>query len=329
MGIPIHLKNYSSMLEMSSNVQVGEFRFKGVTRVEVESSWDNLTDTASITVPRKLTWRGRELATGVDPLIKRLDPVDIALGYNGQLVPTFKGFVRVATGDTPAEIRCEDAMLSLKGNAQTFVIAKCKLSTLLAKVLPKGLPFDVAADYELGTLRVSRLTAAQVLDELRQKFGVRAWFRDGTLYAGLAYVPKLQRRRRIHFESLVTEHSLEYSRQEDLRFKLKATIIYPNNTKQDIELGEPDGDLRSFHYYNVPQSEAKRLLEHELERLLVEGYSGSLTIFGAPHIRHGDIVELRSDLLPERDGNYLVKSVTTTFGPEGFRQNLTIDTRLP
>ena len=308
------------MLGMSSRVQVGDFVFRGVTSVEVDSSWDNLTDTAKIVVPRKLTWRGRDLATGDRPLIRRLDPVRIALGYNGKLVETFVGAVRAATGDTPAVITCEDAMLSLKGNAKTFTQKKATLSKLLAEVLPKGVPFDVAADYELGTIRVRRLTPAQVLDELRQKFGVRAWFRDGTLYAGLAYVPKLQRRRRIHFESLVTEHSLVYARKEDLRFKLKATVIYPNNTKQEVEIGDPDGDLRSFHYYDVPKAEAKRLLERELERLLVEGYSGSLTIFGVPRLRHGDIAELRSGLLPERDGDYLVKAVQTTFGPGGFAE---------
>ena len=118
-------------------------------------------------------------------------------------------------------------------------------------------------------------------------------------------------------------------RKEDLRFKLKATIIYPNNTKQEVEIGQADGDLRSFHYYDVPKAEAKRLLEQELERLLAEGYSGSLTIFGVPRVLHGDIAELRSDLLPERDGDYLVKAVNTTFGPGGFRQNLTLDTRVP
>jgi len=317
------------MLEMTSRIQVGDFVFRdGVSAVSTSSSWDSLTDTATITVPRKISWRGRNLATGSNPLIRRLDPVKIDLGYNGSNVNSFRGFVRLASSDTPAKILCEDAMVLLKGNPLTASFPNTTLSKLLGEVLPKGVDYNVSADYELGTIRLNRVTPAKMLEQLKQKFGVRSWFRDGVLYAGLAYVPSMQKRHRIHFESLVVSHRLDYHRKEDLRFRVKATIIYPDNTKQEVELGDPDGDVRSFHYYDISAAEATKMLEQELERLLVEGYSGKLTIFGVPHVQHGDILELRSDLLPERDGDYLIKSVDRTSDTSGFRQNIEIDTQI-
>jgi hypothetical protein len=72
----------------------------------------------------------------------------------------------------------------------------------------------------------------------------------------------------------------------------------------------------------------KAIADEEIERLRYEGYRGTFTTFGAPRIEHGDVIDLRSDAYPERDGRYLVRAVTTTFGVGGFRQEVTLDSKI-
>ena len=48
---------------------------------ETDESYQHLTDTANITLPRKLTQSGLPLFTGADPIFKRKDKITIEAGY--------------------------------------------------------------------------------------------------------------------------------------------------------------------------------------------------------------------------------------------------------
>lgn len=54
------------------------------------------------------------------------------------------------------------------------------------------------------------------------------------------------------------------------------------------------------------------------------GISGTLTIFGGLRVAPGDVIGLVSQYTPEKNGTYVVESVKTSFGVNGFRQELTI-----
>lgn len=58
------------------------------------------------------------------------------------------------------------------------------------------------------------------------------------------------------------------------------------------------------------------------------GISGTLTIFGGLKIAPGDVVGLVSQYTPEKNGIYVVESVKTSFGVNGFRQELTIPNKI-
>jgi hypothetical protein len=50
------------------------------------------------------------------------------------------------------------------------------------------------------------------------------------------------------------------------------------------------------------------------------GFRGSFTTFGSPIVRHGDRVKLVDPVINDRNGFYIVKSVETSFGQNGYRQ---------
>lgn len=316
------------MLRLTSDIQIGDFKFTAVNEVEIDSSWDNLTDTCTVKFPRKVAWQGRALASGKDAILTRNMPIVVKLGYDDNLTEVFGGIVRDIGVDTPVSVKCEDQMFTLKSGEFNGSYRSVKLSTLMADLIGDLVPYEVVADMELGAFRVSKATPAKVLEYLREHYFVRAWFREGTLYVGLPYVPKLQRRRIIRFEKNVISSTLEWRERDSVSLLLKAVIMKPDNTKTEVEVGDKSGEVRTFHYYNISPDEAKNRLSAEAERLRYTGYRGTFTTFGKPDIRHGDIVRLSDKKYPERDGSYLVKRVKITFGINGYRQEVELESKV-
>lgn len=315
------------MLRLTSDIELGPFGVKGVTEARVESTWDNLTDTCTLVFPRRVSWKGRELATGADPLLKRQMPVTVRLGYDGQNTEVFRGYVRDVSGEIPARVECEDAMYLLKQGEVTKSYRSVTLSTLVQEVVGGLVPYQVVADQPLGQLRVSKASPAKVLEFIRERYFVRSFFREGTLYVGLAYVAALQRSRSIRFDRNVISHNLEFRERDDVKLSLKGVIMLPGNKKKEVKVGDEFGEVRTFHYYNISEADAKKRLEAEIERLKFTGYRGSFTTFGSPDIRHGDIVDLSDPIYPDRAGRYLVKGVKTTFGTGGYRQEVELESK--
>ncbi len=315
------------MFRLVSDISIGVYDFSAVVEVEVASGWDELTDTCTLTFPRKAIWRGKALASGADPLLKRGDQVTVRLGYDETIGQVFEGYISKLMADIPVKIECQDAAYLLKRGTVSMSWREVKLDALLKAVLPSQVPFT-ALDVNLGQFRISKATPAEVLAYLREKYLLKSWFRGGRLYCGFAYVPELQRTHVIRFERNVVSHNLEYLRKDDVKIKLKAISMKPDNKKVDYETGDPEGEQRTLHFYNVSEATLKELANKEIERLKYEGYRGSLTTFLVPQIQHGDVVDLRSVEYPERDGRYFVRSVKTSFGMNGGRQTIELDSKL-
>jgi len=315
------------MLRLTSEITIGTYRFTSVNQVEIDSSWDNLTDTCTLTFPRQISWEGRSLASGADPLLKRKMPVTVKLGYDGKNTEVFRGYVRDISAEIPVKVVCEDGMYLLKQGQFTKSYRSVDTKTIVGD-MGLSVPFEVVANATLGQFRISKSTPAKVLEYLREHYFVKSFFREGKLYVGLAYVAALQRRRKIRFDRNVIDHTLEYREKDDVQLYLKAVIMMPDNTKVEVFEGEEGGEQRTFHYYNMTKADASKLLKQEAERLKYTGYRGSFNTFGSPDIRHGDLVEMEDPNYPERDGTYLVKRVKITFGMSGYRQEVELETKL-
>jgi hypothetical protein len=317
------------MLKLTSRINVSNFEFAGVAGVKINSSWSELVDTCVISLPKKTSWEGRMLAMGGHPLLKRGDKVVVNLGYNDINVPEFAGFLTTIDAiNTPLSINCQDGMFLLKRVSRTVSYKSVSLRKLIGDIVQEIAPFEVLMDVELGSYRFAKpVTPFEVLDNLRDKYCVKSFFRNGRLYVGLAIVPKLQKTHLFDFQRNVIQSDLGYNRKEDIRLKLKA-VIFNNNKKENVEVGDEDGQTRTFHYRNISKADAKKLLEQELERLKYDGFKGSFLAFGAPSVQHGDIADLKNPFMPEQNGKYLIKGVEKTFDDKGYRQKIELEGRL-
>lgn len=313
------------MFKLTCHIKIGKYSFRNVVDVSIDSSWETQTDTASITIPRKIQWRGKPIYD----LISKGDPVSIRLGYDDQNSEIFQGYVTKISARIPTVIECEDASWLLKQASVTKSYKAVGLTQLLQDVLPKGIMFS-APVVGLGQFRISNATAAQVLDELKSTFFLHSWFRAGKLYVGFAYVAALQKVHKLSFDRNIPAdgNDLDFVKEDQVKIKLKIVNIKKDNTKEEFEFGDKDGEERTLHYYGMSAQDIKKLGQEEVKRLRYTGYRGSLATFGIPVVSHGDIVTLVDPEYPERDGSYLVKSVATAFGSGGNRQTLTLDTKV-
>lgn len=315
------------MLVVGSNINIGGYKFPYCVDTETESSWENLTDTCVVRIPRKIRWGGISWFDG-DKLFRRRMPVTVQHGYDGSLKTVFTGYLSRIKPDTVIEFQCEDEMFTLKAAPITASYKSVSLRQLLTDHMPAGIPFQ-CPDVELGQFRITNASMAQVLEELKKTYGLISWFRDGKLYSGLAYWPELRTTHEFTFGLNIIDHAnLEYWSKDEIKIKVKGISMKPDNTKIEIDdVGDADGEQRTLHYYNLSETELRKRCEEELDRLKVDGFTGDFTTFGAPLVKHGDVVVLKDPkgIKGNSEGSYLVKRVRYTGGLGGLRQIIELD----
>ena len=113
-----------------------------------------------------------------------------------------------------------------------------------------------------------------------------------------------------------------------VRLKVKAISINRDNTKTEIELGDPEGEQRTSTYYNVSKKDLTEFATRDLERFRYIGFRGSFKTFGEPVVRHGDIIQVVDPTIADRNGRYIIKSVETTFGQNGYKQKIELEAKV-
>jgi hypothetical protein len=286
-------------------------------------------------VPRKLNFQGKSIAQG-DSLFSRGDAVVVNSGYNSQVNEIFSGFVSAIKPQTPMEFHCQDEMWQLKQTNINTRYKKVSLQQLLTDHCP--IPFQ-ALNENLGTFTIKHASLAQALEELEKSYGLYSWVRDGKLYSGLAVWPELQKTATFQFAKGgyprlgdIIEDDLEYIKAEDVKIKVKAVSLLDRGSsaakKIEIEVGDPGGEERTLHFYNLDQATLKKRAEAEIDKLKYTGYKGSFTTFALPHVKHGDIAHIVDENNMGREGRYLIKKVTYKSSMSGSRQKIELDRKI-
>ena len=295
-----------------------EINLYRVSSVEVESSWKNLTDKCTITLPRKLKdfdkYKVREV-------FKRGDSVTVNLGYNGKLVQEFKGYIVSVSADIPVKIVCEDEMYKLKSLPVNYATNNCYLPDLIKTIAP-GYQYDVA-EYNIGSVRFPKTTVAQVLQKLKNDYGFYSYFQNGKLTVGKIYADQ-QKTVDIDLEKIIT-NNLEYKTKDDKRIKLTAVSTKIKGDKIEVSIGDQDGEERQLTYFNITnESDLRKLAQKDYDKYMADGFEGTIDDFAIQQPKHGDKLNITSQLYPERKGLYYCDSVTTKFEKAIYHRTLNV-----
>lgn len=321
------------MIILCAEILIGGILFDFVEECTIEAGWNDFTQTAEIRLPRKLSFEGKEITLGTSGLIKRGQEVEIKAGYDYRLETYFKGFVSDVVPDVNITIMCQDLMYNLKQNTLNVSTDNTTLSGLLAKVVPSSVNYSATLDGDIGKFRISNASTLDVLKRLKSGsngFGFQSFVINETLYVGAPYVPNSPFKKTIDidFQKDVIESDMVFKNADDIKIKVKAISVNDANERLEIEVGDKDGASRTMYFYDVKSvSRLKELAQNELDKIKINGFTGSFTTFLQPRIQHGDSINLIDNEVKDRNGSYLVKSVKTTFGVNGGRQEVELDGR--
>ena len=381
------------MLKLVSSIEIQQFatfkeikrseliKFDFVTEIEIESSWQNLTETAQITIPKNLSFNVNGVkksfaelnitsSDNITPLILQGDKIKIVLGYIRQVngldfIDTnieFEGFITSINPRIPIVINCESEMYILKQvqapnkiykNISTENLIKDLIKTKQKEIDSFGVKFYVRSSLEtfLNEYKIENQSIANVLNSLRNSpTNIQSYFRTTRRNgvnerkelraSGIVYFPQDRRdvfndKERIRewvfdFQQNIIEDNLEHTRAEDTNIRVKAfSKVGKNRIEVTLPKNSSFGDLKVRQFQGV--TDIKTLTKLAQEMLDIENYTGwkgSITVFGLPSVRHGDVVYLKDTVIPERQGGYLVKGVKKTFGQGGFRQIIELDIKV-
>lgn len=224
-----------------------ELTFSFVHEFVIESSVEAMTQTASITLPRKLYARDQNNKlyslysqdfnvagfNNDNPLIKRGDRVQIYAGYIFQNAENetvnstglwFDGFVSGIGAEKPFVIDCQDYMWVLKQTPAVNKVWKGYTVTSMINELLQGTDItltpisNIGITYDVGYFTTENMTIAQVLDKLRKDASLYSYMRGTELRVGYP----------LYVEAEAVTHSFEFTRNiidSDLEYRRKDDII--------------------------------------------------------------------------------------------------------
>jgi hypothetical protein len=301
-----------------------EISIRKVNAVDGESSWKNLTGTATIKLPSSIYFQDKKVS--LKDFIKRGDPVEINLGYNETYHKRFEGFVAHVSPQIPVEITCEDYMYKLKHTPVNKSYQSIRLPQLLANICPSDITIN-AIDIDLGSFKAPSTNVAKVLEKIKEQYGVVAYFKDKKLFVGKVYLSNTSKSpvALFHFQRNVKSHNLEYREKDEIKYNVEAISNLKSGKKIKVDVGDKDGEKRTLNYYNITsEAELEATATRDMEKLKVEGYRGSIDTFGQPLVEHTDVVKLEDDKYPEKNGNYFVDGVKFSFTSSGYENTLEI-----
>ncbi len=331
-------------LQQKIKVTIGDYVFDFVHDSEIESSYEDLTSTSSIQMPRKIYFKKNDggglnvIDSDLTKVIKRFDPVSINFenGKENELI--FSGVVTKISTDFPVIISCEDDMFFLK---QTKVkdksFSKVSLKTLSEYLLEnirnngdgkiKSLEIDLLTEISnLGSVRlINSISVAEILGFLKINHGVVSFIKDKKLVIGRPVNGKDLTPKFHYGFNVISQNGLEFWSESEVAIKMILKNINEKGEQKKVELGAENGSvITEFVYGDFSEKELEEQGIERLKRVRYTGYRGNFEAFLEPLVRSGDVIEYKDLVNNKPTGSYVCKKVNYRIGLNGFRQIITI-----
>lgn len=321
------------MFILSAKVTIGDYVFLSINDVEITKSVEELADLCVIKLPTRFKVRQNEQVKFTEEAIKVGDKVTVVLGYEERYQGTeFVGYVSKVKPTIPMEIHCEDAIWLLRRKNITKAFGQTTIKNVLQELVT-GTDLLLSAkipDIPVEKFIIQNANAAQVLQKLKENYSLTAFIDDdGKLYCGLQQATNIGQIASYDLNYNLVSNDLEFKTENDKQLKIRYTYVDSKNKKKNVEVGDPDGELRTFHTSTISDEKIlKEMATAELTKLKYDGFEGTVTSFLMPYATRGMAADIIDKEHPNRDGKYFIKKVETSFGMSGARRKVTIGNKL-
>lgn len=335
----------SSVFVPVCRLTIGKLVVNAATNIRIIESLEELTTTCDIQLPKAIVVRDGNLAKRkLEDYITPGQKIKVELGYNGSLHTEFIGYVSRGVKTTiPLEITCEDDMYMLK---RTTVPAKVWSNAKLEEVLKHIAPsYSInALDISLGKFSIGlqgKPTAAEVLDALKNEFGIQCFFRyeneKPVLVAGKPNLWTLEAVKTTypiaayyHLQRNVADFgNLEYVNSDDKKIRIDYKSRLSNGKViSSTFTGDSEGETRNVTFVGLSQLQLDQWAKEDYAKAKIDGYKGAITAFGIPVCRAGQSCTLVDQVYEARKSTHIVNRVEIEWGMGGFRRTVTLGRKL-
>lgn len=307
-------------LNMIARVTVGNIYFDDITSVEVTESVKELSNTATVTMPRFY-----KQLDGKYPLdyMKAGDKVKIEFGYEETgIFSEFEGYLRQVSADIPLVLTC-DQLYPLRQNNFVKSYRAVTLKQLLQDITKGTFITKVdCPDVNMGKYIINNSSTYQVLDKIKEQYGFYAKINGSLLHVGFAWDwrPGFTAKHIYNVRSNVKQNELVYKTKDEFNVRVRVKIRNKKSEEAYIEVGSKDTDatVHTIEYAADSPQLAKEIAEARLKKSVYTGYTGSVTGFGLVLTGAGDSLTIIDKLEPYREGTYLIEKVVKTYSPSGI-----------
>jgi len=307
---------------ISIRVVIGDKLWFNVCKsIRIERSVQVLTDTAKVEFPREFKTAIDVFGQTIDlsgksilNFIKRNDPIAILFGYDGDLQIEFTGYVTKIGASTPLLIECEDEMSRLKRLPRvTKSVKSGKLIDILKVILPSKYTVECNEDYSFGTWLIENATPYEVLEQLKEKVGIRAYFKSKYLLkVGMMVDFEPQETHFYNFSQNVRRDTdLKFETKEDKALEVTAKSKQANGHEITYTTGDKGGNTVSIKLPQLSKAELKVWADRIHKSRSFTGFEGTLNGWCYPRTNPGDAVQIFRPFYTDRhqDGKYFIEAV--------------------
>lgn len=312
---------------MNYYIQIGTYRLGLLQSVEINKSVDLLTGTAVIVLPGVVYNQSLDH----EKYVKAGDKALIQLGYDGNLVTEFAGYVqRIDTDDDSLTINCEDSMYLTRKPVQDKQLNNTTMKAIAEYCLTQiGLKnLDCTYDITYQKFVIKSANAFDVLKKLKEETKAQIYMIGETLHIHPPYVEK-GGDVVYDFAVNIEDSDLKYRNKDDRRFEVEVEGIGLEGKRKKVTVGVTGGEKRSVKVTNVmSDAELKKRGEAEISYLSYDGYEGSISTWLVPFVEPTWSAKIIDKDYEYKTGTYYVTAVTTTFSEAGAVRKVELGRKL-
>jgi len=312
---------------MDWEITIGGYKLALLDSVEIHKSVDLLADTCTIILPGS----AYNKSLRVEQQIRRGDQVTVWLGYDGNLIKEFEGYLlNINTDDGSLTLNCEDDLFLMRKavpdkqftNQHVKQIAQYIVEATGAKI---KVFCTLTIDYDKFV--ISKATAYDVLKKIQEETKANIYLKNGELHIHPPYIEKFGSVR-YSFQQNIESSDLKYIRKEDKQIEVVITSTGKDGKKKEKRFGSTGGDQITLDGYGLSEASMKQRAETEYNLRWFDGYEGSITTWLIPYVEPGYSAEIKDEDYEFKDGWYYVTAVTTTFDANGAARKPQLGKRL-
>ena len=330
---------------MSCRIRIADkYTLRGLENVEIKKSVHQIVQTAKLTIPISYVIRNNEIKERVKIIdkIKEGDTISIDLGYDGNNINEFNGYVKRINHKQPLELELEDELylfrkLNLKKSFKKNDV-KDIIHYLVDECYAKfGIRFEVYNNIPNITITnfiINGASGTSVLQELSDKYFLHTYLTEiggkRVLYCGLKYAVSNKQIKYVLNKNTITIDDLKFSTAGDETYKVKLKMFKRDGTFFEKEFGDKNGKSLDPVTVNgdFSATNLELMAKAHLQAYSLGGYKGSFKTFMKPRVLVGDTAAITDPQFANRKGSYYVGTVTINFGTGGGTRKPEIDIRI-